>query len=298
MNTLLASAALVLALAAGPASAQTYAPAVIHDQSPGLTPPPSSSQVLVPSGGLGMGGLFYLAGGPGPHPTLVLLHGLPGNEQNLDLAQAVRRAGWNVLTLHYRGSWGSPGAFSLAHVLEDADAAVAYVRQPEIAAKYGIDVKRIVLGGHSMGGFATAAHARHDPDLAGVVLLDAWNVGETGTQLAKVPAAQRPAVAAREFDDFGNSLAGATPLSVFEETVAHQGDWNYQAWAGALSKRPLLVIGAAKALGAENHRLAQAVAAAGGHVTDITLPSDHAFQDRRLELETDVVTWLAGLGGG
>ena len=57
--------------------------------------------------------------------TVVLLHGLPGNEQNLDLAQAIRRAGWNVLTLHYRGAWGSPGQFSLQHVLEDADAAVA-----------------------------------------------------------------------------------------------------------------------------------------------------------------------------
>ena len=35
---------------------------------------------------------------------MILFHGLPGNEQNLDLAQAIRRANWNVLTLHYRGS--------------------------------------------------------------------------------------------------------------------------------------------------------------------------------------------------
>jgi pimeloyl-ACP methyl ester carboxylesterase len=55
--------------------------------------------------------VIYVAAGKGPHPTLLLLHGFPGNEQNLDLAQAARRAGWNVLTLHYRGSWGSPGPF-------------------------------------------------------------------------------------------------------------------------------------------------------------------------------------------
>jgi pimeloyl-ACP methyl ester carboxylesterase len=35
-----------------------------------------------------MNGQFYLAGGEGPHPTLVLLHGFPGNEQIFDLAQA------------------------------------------------------------------------------------------------------------------------------------------------------------------------------------------------------------------
>jgi len=34
-----------------------------------------------------------LAGGTAPLPTLVLLHGLPGNEQNLDLAQA-EVVGW------------------------------------------------------------------------------------------------------------------------------------------------------------------------------------------------------------
>src|SRR4029453_8317257 len=42
-------------------------------------------------------GFVYLASGDGPHPTVVLLHGLPGNERNLDLAQAMRRAGANVV---------------------------------------------------------------------------------------------------------------------------------------------------------------------------------------------------------
>jgi predicted alpha/beta-fold hydrolase len=124
-------------------------PSVISDPAPDPVHPPLSAQVLVPSHGMGVNALFYLAGGVGPHPTVVLLHGFPGNEQNLDLAQAIRRAGWNALTLHYRGSWGSPGIFSIHHVMEDADAAVMFVRRPDIAAKFGIDTRRIVLGGHS-----------------------------------------------------------------------------------------------------------------------------------------------------
>jgi predicted alpha/beta-fold hydrolase len=122
---------------------------VISDPPPDPMNPPRSAEVLVPSHGLGMNGLFYRAGGAGLHPTMVLLHGFPGNEQNLGLAQAIRRAGWNVLTLHYRGSWGSPGIFSIQHVLQDTDAAVAFVRRPDIAEKFGIDTHRIVLGGHS-----------------------------------------------------------------------------------------------------------------------------------------------------
>lgn len=268
---------------------------VISDPAPDPDHPPRSAQVLVPSHGLGMNGLFYLAGGAGPHPTLVLLHGFPGNEQNLDLAQAVRRAGWNVLTLHYRGSWGSPGVFSIAHVLQDADAAVAFVRRSDIAEKFAIDTRRIVLGGHSMGGFASAAHLRFDAALLGAVLIDAWNVGADGEGLSKVSGAERAALAAKEFDDLGNSLRGATATSIAEEIVAHRADWNYQSWAARLNRRPLLVIGASRALGEENRRLAAAVTRAGGKVTAVTLPSDHSFQDHRIALAAQVTDWLQQL---
>jgi uncharacterized protein len=268
---------------------------VISDPAPDPVQSPRSAQVLIPSDGVGMNGLFYLAGGSGPHPTFVLLHGFPGNEQNLDLAQAIRRAGWNVLTLHYRGSWGSPGTFSIVHVLEDADAAVAFVRRVDIAEKFGIDTRRVVLGGHSMGGFATAAHARKDEHLLGVVLLDAWNVGATGDEFSKVSGPTRAAMAAKEFDDLGNSLQGATASSTADELVAHRAEWNFMSWANDLTRRPLLVIGASKAGAAENRKLAQAVTRAGGKVTAITLTSDHSFQDHRIALAAEVVKWLQKL---
>jgi predicted alpha/beta-fold hydrolase len=55
---------------------------------------PARMEVLhIPSGGVKINGLAYLASGAGVHPTLVLFHGLPGNEKNLDIAQAVRRVG-------------------------------------------------------------------------------------------------------------------------------------------------------------------------------------------------------------
>ena len=268
---------------------------VISDPAPDAVHPPRSAQVLVPSHGQGMNALFYLAGGPGPHPTLVLLHGLPGNEQNLDLAQAIRRAGWNVLTLHYRGSWGSPGEFSINHVLQDTDAAIDFVRRPDIARKFGIDTRRLVLGGHSMGGFASAAHARTDAGLLGVILIDAWNVGATGDELSKVMGAERAALASKEFDDLGNSLHGATATSIADEVVAHRADWNFQSWASRLTRRPLLVVGASLGDERENRQLAEAVTSAGGKVTAITLAGDHSFQDHRIALAAHVTDWLQKL---
>src|SRR5882762_1476502 len=141
------------------AGAEAPPTAITSDPPKDALHPPRMASLQIISHGDAMNAVFYLAGGAGLHPTVLLLHGSPGNEQNLDLAQAIRRAGWNTLTLHYRGSWGSAGQFSIAHVLEDVDAVAAFVRDPDIAAKYGIDRDRLVLGGHSMGGFASAAHA-------------------------------------------------------------------------------------------------------------------------------------------
>ena len=52
---------------------------------------------------------LYQAAGAGPHPTLVMLDGLPGWHTQADIDMAARRAGWNVLVFHYRGLWGEPG---------------------------------------------------------------------------------------------------------------------------------------------------------------------------------------------
>ena len=289
---------ILLALAGAAQAADWTGPvpaAVTADPPRDREHPARSAQLLIPSNGSELNALIYIAAGAGPHPTVILLHGFPGNEQNLDLAQAIRRAGWNVLTLHYRGSWGSPGKFSIAHAVEDGDAVVAFLRKPEIAAKYDIDLDRLVLGGHSMGGFVSAAHARHDSALLGVLLIDAWNTGADGARFAGLGPEARHKEALKQIDDLGHSLQGADPDSTAAELIAHKGDWNYLDWAPQLTKRPLLVVGAALAGGEQNHKLAAAVAAAGGKVEDYTLDSDHSFQDHRIMLESIIVTWLNGL---
>jgi pimeloyl-ACP methyl ester carboxylesterase len=112
-------------------------------------------ELSVTSDGMRLPGLIYIANGPGPHPTVVLLHGIPGNEKNLDIAQALRRAGFNVLFFHYRGAWGAEGSYSVLQVADDALAALALLQEPENAARYRVDTGRLSLLGHSLGGFAS-----------------------------------------------------------------------------------------------------------------------------------------------
>ncbi|MES2391901.1 MAG: alpha/beta hydrolase, partial [Acidobacteriota bacterium] len=145
--------------------------AVVTDPVLDAAHPPRMEPVRIPVGGVLINGVLYVAGGAGVHPTVAFFHGMPGNEQNLDLAQAMRRAGWNVLTMHYRGSWGSPGTYGYQHQLEDGRAAVAFLRDPHNVALYGIDVRRIVVGGHSTGGFVAVNVAATVPGIAGLMLI-------------------------------------------------------------------------------------------------------------------------------
>jgi pimeloyl-ACP methyl ester carboxylesterase len=286
------AAALLLSSVAARAASAPVPRAVVADNARDAKHPAANRQVLIPSGGAGMNALFFLAAGEGPKPTLLLMHGLPGNEQNLDLAQAIRRAGWNVLTMHYRGSWGSPGTFSIAGAVEDAEAAMAFLRQPENAAKYGIDTRRILIGGHSMGGFAAARYAATHPDVAGVVLIDAWNVGADGKDLRAHPETRTAAVA-EIGDDLGNSLAGTDAAHLADEVEHHAEDWDLLTLAPALATHPALVIGATHGGGASNQALADAIRAQHkGKVTSLTLDSDHSFADHRIALSAAIVGWL------
>src|SRR6201996_2022579 len=137
----------------------------------------SMETMQIPSHGSSMNALVYVAAGAGPHPAVILLHGFPGNERNLDLAQDMRRAGWDVLYFNYRGTWGSPGDFSFTHGIEDVGAAVEYIRLPMMSQILRLDPSRVVLIGHSMGGFMAVEAAAADPTIAGVGLLSADDIG-------------------------------------------------------------------------------------------------------------------------
>ena len=87
------------------AQAQISDSIVLKDLVWDKTAPAGMTELTIPSGNSKLAGFIYKANGAQKHPTLLLLHGFPGNERNLDLAQVVRAHGWNVIYFDYRGSW-------------------------------------------------------------------------------------------------------------------------------------------------------------------------------------------------
>ena len=94
-----------------PSFAKAQSSALTTDPPADKTNPAIMDAFTLPSHGSQINVIAYVASGAGPHPVVVMLHGFPGNERNLDVAQATRRAGYTVLVSSYRGAWGSQGAF-------------------------------------------------------------------------------------------------------------------------------------------------------------------------------------------
>lgn len=292
--------------------------------------PARNRQLVIPSGPvrpeLGrpaeMNALMLQAAGPRPHPTLLLLHGLPGNERNMDLAQAARRAGWNVLTFSYRGAWGSEGTFSIQHALEDAFGALHFLRSDAAVRDYGVDTSRVVVAGHSMGGYLAAAIAAEQrrnlvagpecgrgcaeidvyPPLAGVILIDAWDIAADARRAGAAGEAGRAALVAA-FDDLGHSLGPITAADLADNILRRGAEWDLMALAPALARTRLLTIYATHGGAAENRALAEAVRlgcpisaeirpGCNGLLTAVEMDTDHAFADHRVALAREVVGWL------
>ena len=289
---------------AGPRAGATVSPSVARPADaydPVTMDPPASdsahparlAEIAFESGGERLNGLLYIASGVGPHPAVVLLHGNPGNERNLDLAQAVRRAGYTVLYFDYRGNWGSGGTFSRTHALEDVDAAVRWIRSAPNARRFGIDPSRVALVGHSMGGWLALMATAADPTIRCVGALDSRNVGAYGRLLRTDRAADSALVVANDSLTAPGApyRADGDGAGLVAEMKANAEGWDVTAHARTLSDRAILLVGAV--FRSDQDGLVTALDRAGARrVTSLVWRTDHSFSDRRVALAQTVVAWL------
>ena len=252
--------------------------------------PPGMVELVVPSGGADMVGHLYTANGPGPHPTVVMLHGFPGNEKNLDLAQALRRAGFNTLYFHYRGAWGSGGTYSVEHVLEDAKAAVAFVRENGRAGKMRIDPDRVSLVGHSLGGFTALMTGATDTALRCTV--------------AAAPANLTPFIDVASSEDTVSTeasapvpgLDGYSFVDLITETRHHRDAFSLLPKMQGFKGRALMIISGDKDSVvplAIQTPLAEAAEAAGAMpFQHVILDGDHGFSWSRMAFTDTITNWM------
>lgn len=285
LNIVRLLACLIVVAVPNAARSQTLPAAIATDPAPDEAHPARMEVLHVPSGGVKINGIAYVPSGAAAHPILILFHGLPGNEKNLDLAQAVRRAGWTVVATNYRGSWGSPGDFSFRHCLEDGEAVLDWVKAH--AAEIGGDPGRIVLAGHSMGGWVTANTASRHPELAGAVLISAAEMGGRTAPRDKL---------VETMADNLETLANTSAERMADELLAAGKNWSFAPLAPGLAKLPLLVLTSDDGLAPAADTLAAAVRALpGARVAAQHAATNHGWADHRIALEVAIIDWLTRL---
>lgn len=262
---------------------------------PGLDPdsrfPPGTIEVNFLSKGERLNGFLYTAAGEGPHPTVVLLHGYPGNEKNLDVAQDLRSSGFNVLFFHYRGAWGSGGEFSFRNVIEDVASALAMLRVR--APDYRVDPNNLLLIGHSMGGFASLQGAANDPAVQCAAGLAAWDIG------AAAAVFQTSDEIRQGWWDYSETLAmlrGWSGDKAITEIMDNADAYSLRGIAPRLRGKDILLLAAdrdAAVPAAVFHDPMVEVYAADPDInlTHSVLSGDHSFSWTREALSTRVVRW-------
>ncbi len=264
---------------------------------PGVDPnaPPAINELIIPSGDDRMAGMIYLANGPGPHPTVVLLHGFPGNERNLDLAQAIRRSGFNAVFFNYRGAWGSEGTYSMLQIDDDALTVLNYLRQAEHAQRLRVDVDKLSLLGHSMGGFAALSAGHLDEKL---VCVGAMAPANFAVYAASINA-QEPAVEGFKayvdglfvLQGFSGSAMAEQLTSVPIETLD-----TAKFGPGLRGKSVFMVIGDKDRVTPAETMFDPVVKAYSEgkdlRLQHLTISGDHSFSWSRIKLTDVIVAWL------
>ena len=281
------------ALAMAAEQPETLPPAIFTDPAPDSLHPAGDQSVQFHSHGALLNALVYNPPGAGVLPTALLLHGLPGNEGNLDLAQTLRRAGWTVVTFHYTGSWGSGGRFTLRHGIDDAGALLAHIREPRIAKVWGIDPAQILVIGHSYGGYVAAHLAAEQHGILGVILLAPWDISFDERTWRPLATAARHRVAAEEFDDVDGRLTGATHVTLEAEVMKDGPSLNLAKLAPALTDRPVLLVTCAHDDEDDQAAefLAQMQRLEAPRFASERMDTDHSFNSQRIALQALILRW-------
>ena len=240
-------------------------------------------------------GVVYMANGEGPHKTVVLLHGFPGNEKNFDVAQALRRGGYNVLVFHYSGSWGSRGKYAFSRNYEDLKAVRKIMDNDVFAAEHRIDRNAVYLAGHSVGGFLTLMAARDGMDFCGFAALAPYDLGVQGR---RIEAGDKQALAETTdlFEQGLPPLHGATVGSLLSDVAQNHREWDLLSEPSVFSERNMLLVVATNDMVATTdvHQIpvAETMELAGGKKKVVQLPCTHDFAEKRVALAQTLYDWL------
>jgi len=250
------------------------------------TAPAGSVDLNITSNGSRLaGGIMYTPNGKGKHPTLILLHGLPGNQKDFDVAQVVRAHGWNAIYFNYRGSWGSEGKYSFENCVEDVKNVVAYCNKYQDSLR--IDTTNIALFGHSLGGFVCLKALEQLPQIKKGFALSAATFYQV---LKTIPDEKTGIEAMKDTVKYPNYVAlNSTFSEIYLAAYRNKEYYNLATNAKALKGKQIIMLDEHQ----KNKDLADTIKASGLKFFDYQVwDTDHSFTNKRISLINLVLSFL------
>lgn len=260
--------------------------------------PPDMADLVLESDGSRCFGVIYKPRGQGPHPTILLLHGFPGSERNFDLAQMFRRAGFNVIVFHYRGSWGSEGDFSFQNVLDDTERMIEMLLSDECARDLRIQKDSIILMGHSMGGFSALMNGSKNSSIKYVISIAGYNLGVVAKELSR--DRDHYMKTKQMFEECIVPLKGTGVNVLFDEINGRKEDWDLNNLSFSGKDRNVLLIAGSRDIVSEpelHHDPLYCKLSSNAHdplnVQQVILDATHSFHSKRVSLAEVILDWLS-----
>lgn len=259
--------------------------------------PPKMKPLVIKSENEKLLGTFFSPSGKEKKPIVFLLHGFPGNENNFDIAHAIRRSGFNVVVFHYRGSWGSSGEFSISNSLDDVSAVINHFCELEISKQFNIDSEKMILVGHSMGGFLSLLTSLKYPKIQNVISIAGFNFGlftdyimqNTNFLNATIDGLSQGAAL----------LQGVSGQNIYDEMVSNKEDWNLVKRVPELKNKNILLLGGeydeVSHLELHHYPLVVGLQNIGLSVQSRIYKTGHSFASTRIKLSSEIIDWLNNL---
>ena len=203
-----------------------------------------------------------LAAGTEKKETVILLHGLPGNERNLDLAQELRKNGFNVIYFNYRGAWGSQGEFSYANCLQDVSEVIDFFSKPENSEKYKIKTDSYILFGHSLGGGIALISGALDNRVKKIAVYSPFHIGTASDESLHWAYEYSKSLFMLELN----------PEKFYNELLTNKNIYNVVNYNKELLQKPLLILD-------ENERNKIWIEKLK-NVEYVLMQTDHSFSDK------------------
>ena len=248
-------------------------------------------------------GKFYSASGDlGFFPTLLILSGFPGNENDvLGLCNDLSHLGLNAMTFNYRGIYQSEGDYSLRNTQVDIQAALDFLQDADTIKDHKIDKDKLVLGGWSYGGGMGLIFAANHPQIRHVFSIAGTDHGEFAREYQRNGTFST--VVDTIFDELRyphGPVRFSGKLAIRNELIQNPDPYDLLIHSEKLADRAILLIGGwdDSNVVVERHILPfyRVLTELGAYNVRIrAFKDDHAFEESRSEMTDTILEWVQSL---